>query len=140
MTIEQAIADRLAATGAVTAIVSTRIYQLQLRQSTALPAIRVQLVSDPVEYHDRGEINVSNTRIQVDCYGHQTASASLTDPYGSVMTLAQLVNDAITGEPFEVGDKRLLGVFRIDRGVSNEEDEKKLIRVRQDYRVRAKTI
>lgn len=57
---------RLEAVSAVTALVSTRIYQGILPQRPTLPAIRVQRISENEFMHLRGSNGVYRTRVQVD--------------------------------------------------------------------------
>jgi hypothetical protein len=66
---------RLAAIGEVTALVSTRIYALMLREGVTLPAMRVTVVSTAEGLHLRGMTGVRVERVQVDAYAATLASA-----------------------------------------------------------------
>ena len=54
MTISDAVCHRLRDDAGVNAFVASRVYQLKLPQQPTLPAIRVQLISEPSVYHLRG--------------------------------------------------------------------------------------
>ncbi len=134
MTVEEAVLDHLLATAAVTALVSTRIYQLVLPEHPTLPAIRVQLVDEPEIYHLRGNEVLTYARVQVDSYARKVSGG---DPYLSAVTIADAVNDALTVEGWSVGSppRYTAGVFRILRRTMFESEELQLVRVWQDYRV-----
>ena len=142
MTPEEAVVERLSTIAAVTALVGTRIYQLKVAQKSAYPAIRVQLISGQIPYHLRGPANMNPARVQVDAYAQETSG---TNPYAG----ATVVADAIEGD-WETGTPpNGLGGFRgqlggspplievvilpIDRSVSYEAEELRLVRVRQDF-------
>lgn len=136
MTVEQAIVERLDETSAVTALVSMRNYTHKLPQSATFPANRVQLVSEVTAYHLRGQEQVLTARIQVDTLAEETSG---DDPYAEANAVAVAVNDALSGNrakwssgspPFEV-----VGCFRINRRVTYEADELRLVRVMQEYSV-----
>lgn len=143
MTPEQAVLERILAIAAVTALVSTRVYMLKVRQGSAMPAIRVQRISGVNDYHQRGEIGLKRSRVQVDVYAGE---ASGGDPYASALNLAALVHGdgngvnasglsgwigTTSGSP----SIRILGVFLVDQAVGYEADEIREVRVRQDYMV-----
>lgn len=136
MTPEEVVAARLQAIGAVTAIVGDRIYMDKLPQAGEYPAIRVQLVHEPSEYHLRGGYR-DKARVQVDAYA---VEGNGTDPYAAVSELADAIHgdDAGSGlsawrgsigsPPFEV-----TGILRIERTREYDPDELRLLRQRQDY-------
>lgn len=132
MTIEQVTTDRLESVSAVTNLVGTRIYQLKLRQNTQFPAIRVQLISDPRDYHLRGEIDLGRARVQIDSYGLETGA----DPYGAVAAVADAVEVALSGVVFTVGGFKVKGAFQIFRRALHEPGTQPLIRIHQDFRFR----
>lgn len=134
MTVEMAVLTRLGQVSAVTAIVSTRIYQLKLPQTPTLPAIRVQLISDPRGHHLRGPDGARRARVQVDLF----VSESVADPYGSLTTLGDAVSDVLDGKAFIVGDVRVTGALQADRSVAYEPPELRLVRERHDYVVWSK--
>lgn len=139
MTPEEAVAARLEAIGAVTSLVSTRIYMLKLPQGPTLPAIRVQLIDDIKPYHLRGGTRCSRARIQVDAYADE---ASGGDPYASASEVAEAIHGDDTGSGLSgwtgsIGSPafEVLGIFRLDRDASYDPDHLRLVRMRQDYAV-----
>lgn len=131
--IEQVVADYLETVTAITAVVGTRIYQLKLPQNATFPAIRVQLVSDDLDYHLRGELNLNSARLQVDAYGKEDPSP---DPYRRVTDLADLITAALSGIRFTLDNVRVVGAFHILRRALHEPGTQPLIRVHQDFRFR----
>jgi hypothetical protein len=134
---EVAIATRLAADAAVAALVAARIYQLKLPQNPTLPAIRVQLISDALSYHLRGEEGIRRSRVQVDVY-----VADAGDAYAAAEQLAEAVHAALSGARFTLSDggspastATVTGVFREARGTLYEAEELRLVRIQQDYSV-----
>lgn len=117
-----------------------RVWNLKLPQRPTLPAVRVQVISDPKDYHLRGGITLGRARIQVDAYADEAAGG---DPYDIAQDLADQINgddagsglsgaqwDSAVSPNFEV-----TGAFRIDRSALYEPDELRLVRIRQDYDV-----
>ncbi len=51
------------------ALVSTRIYALQLPQNPTLPAITYQVISDVHEVVQSGPVGFPSARVQYNCYG-----------------------------------------------------------------------
>ena len=142
MTPEEAVRTRLLAVSAVTALVSTRIHQLVFPQSAVWPAIRVQLISEPLDDAVDGEATIVMARVQVDAV---TEVASGGNPYADAVALGAAIHGnglftsptglhrwrgSIGSPAYEVK-----GILRIDRDVQYESDEERLIRVRQDYQV-----
>jgi hypothetical protein len=93
---------RLEAVTAITALVSTRIYQGVFPQSPVLPAVRVQHIGEVRRQHLRGDAGVVVSRVQVD---------SVADG-GNPITDAQAVDAAIVGD---ASGTALLG-FKGDSG------------------------
>lgn len=132
MTVEEAVASRLAADADVAAVVSTRVYQLLLPQSPTYPAVRVLLVDEPGTPHLRGQDELTRARVQVDVF----VAATGTDPYADAADLADAINDALTGPPFMAGSpvaRQVTGVHRQNRLVLYEAEELRLVRVSQDF-------
>lgn len=132
MSIESAVIARLKATAAVTALVSTRVWNLILPQKPTLPAIRVQIVTDPQIQHLRGSVDAAPARVQVDCYGAEA------NGYAPVEAIADAVDTALTGEPFTSGGRKILSVERVDRRAMFEAGELRLVRMLLDYRIWSK--
>jgi hypothetical protein len=74
---EQAIIAKLLATGAVAAIVGTRVFPGSRPQASALPALVFNTISGAPVYTDDGEAGLEEARIQIDCWA-ETYSASKT--------------------------------------------------------------
>lgn len=140
MTPEDAVATRLLAIGAVTAIVGARIYMLMLPQHPTLPAVRVQRIPGERGQHLRGPDGITRTRVQVDAYAAEAGA----DAYSSVVALA----DAIRGNGLGPSASGLWGwigtlgspslrvvnvTIEGDGGVEYEGDELRLLRYRQDF-------
>ena len=138
MTVEQVVRERLLGDGPLSALVSTRVYMLKLPQKPTLPAGRVQLITEPLDYHMRGEDGAVRSRVQVDAYQYETA----TDPYDSVCDVAAAANAALSGHKFtDAGSPvslEVTGAFRQSRRVLYEADEFRLIRISQDFIVWSK--
>lgn len=74
-----AIRARLLAAAPVTALAGARIYWVDRPQGDALPAVTLQIVSDPRPQHLKGFQDLRATRVQVDIwaagYAQKTALA-----------------------------------------------------------------
>lgn len=66
MSAEVGVISRLEEVAAVTALVSTRIYQGVMSQSPTLPSIRVQGISENEPMHLRGSSSLITSRVQID--------------------------------------------------------------------------
>lgn len=128
---------RLLALSAVTAIASTRVYVDKLPQHPTYPAVLVQLVHEPTDYHLRGGLR-DRARIQVDAYVSETSGA---DAYDQVNDLADAIHgddagsglSAWAGEIAGTPPLTITGILRIDRARGYEPAELRLLRQRQDY-------
>jgi len=136
VTPEEAVAARLLDVAAVTAIVAQRVYVDKLPQRATYPAVLVQLVHEPTDYHLRGGWR-DRARVQVDAYA---AEASGVDAYGQVMTLADAIHgddagSGLSGWRGDIGSPAfsVTGILRIERARGYEPDELRLLRQRQDY-------
>lgn len=135
MTPEEAVADRVLAISAVTAIVDTRVYVDKLPPQATYPAVLVQLVHEPTEYHMRGGLRF-RARVQVDAYVKDVG-----DAYATVTDLADAIHgdDAGSGLSGWFGAAsgsptfNVTGILRIERARGYEPDELRLLRQRQDY-------
>lgn len=143
MTPEEAVAARLLDIGAVTALVGARVYLDKLPQAGTYPAVLVQLISEPTDYHLRGGLR-DRARVQVDAY---VAEANGADSYTQVMALADAINgddagSGLSGWTGELGSPalRITGILRVDRSRSYEPDELRLLRQRQDFLVHFRTL
>jgi len=91
MDLKGALRARLAV-GAAAASVGARIYWTQRIQGEPLPAIVMQVISDPRPQHLKGFDQLRETRVQIDCLGPSDKIA--TDLAEAV--IADLVPAAIT--------------------------------------------
>ncbi|AMK19333.1 tail completion protein gp17 [Sphingobium sp. MI1205] len=66
---------RLLADSGVAAIVGTRVSWLERPQGAALPAITLQVISDPRPQHLKGLDGARGTRVQLDCWAASFAQA-----------------------------------------------------------------
>jgi hypothetical protein len=141
-TVEVAVRRFLASQPTVTALVGQRIYQLILPQNPTLPAIRLQVISEPPNYHLRGKVDATRTRIQVDAYGSTTLVAgSTTDPYTVVNNVADAVDDVLVGNSgFTIDTVKVTAAFRVTRRAFFEAEELRVIRVSQDFDVWFSTV
>jgi len=144
VTIEQAIRERLLELTPLTALVSSRVYQLKLPQAPTLPAVRLQQISEVDTFHLRGPNRLLITRLQVDAYANE---ASGTNPYDVAAAVARAIHGNglgptatglsgwfgnIGGSPVAI---RVEMIKRVTRQPLYEADELRLVRIRQDYRV-----
>ena len=141
MTPEVAIRDRILGLSAVSALVSTRVFLLKVPQHVREAAVRVQLISEPTEYHARGGVGMYQSRVQVDAYAAESAGG---DPYADVTGLADAIHgddagSGLSGWAGEAGGSppvlRIHTIQRVDRETSYEPDELRQVRCRQDYMV-----
>lgn len=139
MSPEEAVIARLSQIAAVTVLVGDRIYMLVVQQHTDQPSIRVQLVDDVSDYHHRGGNRSGPARVQVDCWA---AASSGADAYAAALALAAAVNgddagSGLSGWRGTLGSPAFTvqGIFRVDRSVDFESEERREVRVRQDYQV-----
>jgi hypothetical protein len=114
----------------------SRVYMLKLPQQLATwPAVRVQLIDDPMGYHLRGGEGISRARVQADCYAPE---ASASDPYATVATLADQINgddagSGLSGWTGAIEDVVIASAQRLDRRPFYEPGEMRLVRIQLDY-------
>lgn len=127
MSIEAVIRTHLLADAGVTALVSTRIWQLKLPQSPSLPAVRVQVISEPKGYQLRGPDGATRARVQVDSVADESAG------YTQLDTIALAVDAALSGATFTSGSTWVTGCFRDNRRSMYDPQELRQIVIAQDY-------
>lgn len=139
MSPEEAVRTRLLDITAVTDIVTDRIYQSKLPELAPLPAVRVQMISgDASALHLRGGIPWYRSRVQVDAYAAEETSA---DPYATAVQLGEAIHGDESGSALAAWQGvvagspgvRVCSVERVDRRVGYDSEERKDVRVRQDY-------
>lgn len=74
-TIEEALFAHLTANAGVTALVSTRVYPVQMPQNPTLPAIVYNRISGERVQHMQGSSGLASPRIQFDCFAKTYAVA-----------------------------------------------------------------
>lgn len=134
MTITDAVCRRLRDDAGVSAFVAARVYQLKLPQQPTLPAIRVQLVSEPAIYHQRGVTNLYQAVVQVDAFANEFDTLR-PDPYDTVQQLSDAIDSCLSGARFHLAPITVTGSFRIARAPLYDPDELRLARIMQEYRV-----
>ncbi len=72
----------------VNSLVAGRVYWVDRPQSSALPAISMQMVSDERPQHMTGFDGLNMARVQIDCWANS---------YASVRALAEASLDAVVG-------------------------------------------
>ena len=136
MSAEVAIRARLLATAGVTTIASTRIWQLKLPQSPVFPAVRLQLVSEPLGYHLRGPDGAIRARVQVDAVTQEVSGGAT---YTQADSLADAIDAALSGQVFTISGIRVTGCLRDNRRPLYNPQELREIAIAQDYIVWWKT-
>lgn len=84
-----ALRARLLAAGAVAALAARRVTWVDRPQESALPAITLQVVSDPRPQHLQGFNSLRPTRVQLDAWG---------DSYADVRALTEAAIAAVVPE------------------------------------------
>jgi hypothetical protein len=84
-----ALRARLLAAAPVTALVGQRVYWVDRPQASQLPAIVLQVISDPRPQHLKGFEDLRETRVQMDIFGTS---------YGQVRTLTEAALAAVVPE------------------------------------------
>lgn len=142
MSPEDAVIARLGDISPLTALVSTRIYNLKLPQKPTLPAVRVQKIASVRDQHLRGPGHLYKTRVQVDAYA---AESSGTDPYATVSAVAAAIRgdglgpvaSGLWGWIGDAGGSPSLHIYNAEL-VSDDDPfyeaaELRAVRIRQDY-------
>ena len=142
MSPEEAVAERIRALPAVTAMVGTRVWLVTIPQSPVMPCVRVQGISQIDEGpHTRGAGGVGWARVQVDAIANTTTGGN---GYTVVRQLTEAIHgngrgpDAtgLLGWKGAIGDLTITGIFAILDGVAEfEPAELQQIRIRRDYQV-----
>lgn len=99
MDMQAGLRARLLADGDVASMVGARIYWVERPQAADLPAITLQVISDPRPQHLKGLEGARGTTIQCDCWAAT---------YASALTLARAVIAALL-PPATVEDKKFGG-------------------------------
>lgn len=100
---EEDLRALILADAGVTALVGTRVSWDERPQGSAVPAIVLWLISQPIDYDLGGAITLVETRVQADCWGRTKASAKAT---------ARALAALLSGYSGEQGGTRFQGVFQ----------------------------
>lgn len=103
---EEDLINFLLADAGVLAAVSTRVYWNVRPQSSALPAITLQRISDIPVGDDEGADDLTETRVQVDCWASTFAAA---------LAAGRAVEAALSGKSFSHNGTQFQGAY-IDGG------------------------
>ena len=103
MDLQSGLRARLLAAGPVAAAVGTRVSWVTRPQSTGVPAITLQTISDARPEHLKGLDSARETRVQLDCWAAT---------YASALSLARACIAALSG-PATISGKRF-GNTRVD--------------------------
>lgn len=131
MSAAAAVIGRLEAVAAVTALVSTRIYQGVLPASFPTPAIRVQRISEDEFMHTRGSNGVFRTRVQVD------SVSSAANPIAQAQAVDAAVRGngagtSLVGWTGTVGGVEVLAILPITVREGYDADELKQYKIMRD--------
>lgn len=123
MSIEAAIYYKLTNASAITNVVSTRIYPIELPQNVVYPAVTYQRVSTVRNNALDIPLGVTTIRLQTDCYGISLSTAQ---------QIADLIREELNGFNGTVQTIKIYSIFADDERHFFEENlEQK--RVMVDY-------
>lgn len=123
--VEKALVTILKATAEVAALVSTRVFFAEAPQSAPLPFILLTRVNTNFVHSLTGFSELSNARIQIDCYAKTQKEAR------SVGTAVRQSIDSFRGEESGI---TINGIIILD-SMDGFDDSPDLRRVTQDYHV-----
>lgn len=129
MNTSNALRAFLLADPAIAAIISTRMYPVQLPQNPALPAIRYFRVSGNRPQSTTGPLGQTNPRVQIDCYALKFQDAN---------DLAELVRkrlDGYRGPAGDDGDFIQGAFFQTERDLWEEQPLPGMYAVSRDYMI-----
>jgi len=92
----------LEATTAITDLVSTRIYQVQLPQAPTMPAIVITNITGNDDYSAEAPLDLIVARFQIDCYGATLAES---------LAVGVAVNTLMSGYKGAAGGDNIEGSF-----------------------------
>jgi hypothetical protein len=127
-----AVIARLEMVSALTALVSTRIYQGILPQGGLLPALRVQRVSENQPMHTRGSVSVFATRVQIDAVSDSVDVALNVD----AVLYGDGAGSALVGFRGSAGGVLVQGIFPAGAREGYDGAELRQYKVMRDVMVR----
>lgn len=92
---EEQIIAALLADPDVSALVGNKVYPGRVPQGVLPPAIVFNTVASVPEYADGGEIGLTESSIQIDCWA---------ETYGSAKVISRAVSKLLSGKWFTAGD------------------------------------
>lgn len=105
MSLASIIVTKLSQTGAVTALVGTRIYRKgELPQTPILPAVEFFRVSTPREVSHSGDSNLAYPRVQFDCFADKHSEADAVAK--AIRQAFDGIDETIGGELLKFGSAR----------------------------------
>ncbi len=125
---EEALTNYLLTDASITGLVGNRITWSVRPQASALPSIVLQVIDGVPVYADEGEMGLTATRVQADCWGRDYASAK---------QVARAVKARLSGVRVTVGSIEFQAVFTdseqdlFERGQGGDE----LYRTAMDFMV-----
>lgn len=124
---EEAFVAKLLGVSALTAIVGQRITWARRDQGGALPAVVLYVIDGVPDYHLGGGSGLTESRIQVDCWG---------PTYLSAKSAARAIKAALSGARFDHGGIRFDAVLVADeRDETTDENGTPLFRTSLDLMV-----
>jgi hypothetical protein len=142
MSPEEAVTERLLAVPAVTAIVGQRVYTVIIRQSSAMPCVRVQQISqiDKGQHLYGGGGSRGWARVQVDAISDFDEGQG----YATVRTLTDAIHGdgggdgatGLLGWRGVIGPLTITGIFSmLDPVTEINPEPQQQVRIRRDYEV-----
>jgi hypothetical protein len=125
MSVEEAVRTVLTNTGAVTALISTRVYPLYLPPDTTLPAVAYERISTRRSYAHDGPQAPVTARIQYD---------SIATTLSAAMGVADAIRGALSGYTGTSAGVRIASCLLANE-MSQEEKDTGYARVSQDFLV-----
>jgi hypothetical protein len=127
MIIDEGLYSYLTGVTAVSTLISTRLYPLEMPQNVTLPAACYQLISDPMApgYTHQGPTNLLMPRFQIDCYAATSLAAA---------QLARAVRVALDGYVGSMGSLTV-AVAQVVAGRAAYEDEPRRFRCSIDVQI-----
>lgn len=123
MSLELAIHAKLAATAAVTNLVSTRIYLVNLPQSPSYPAVTIARVSGVREHNLSGPSGLARPRISISGWGTY---------YNAAKNVAEAIRQTLDGFSGTVSGVDIQSVH-LENEIDLYEDEPEVFRTMTDY-------
>lgn len=99
---EEALSALLLGHGPLTGLVGDRVHWRRQSGLVGVPYVILQTISDPRQYHTKGETALRTTRVQID---------SWADTLGAAKAVEAVLSDLLSGFQGNSGGVRFQGVF-----------------------------